>query len=216
MVDKLTKAKERLNKANDLQDELSSMIYGHLDNIEKLKKEKIDKKAERQTALSYGENVSKITNAINRLDSKIEESEDAIIGLKQRESDVEAEIKSLQKEILYMELEIDKAKLRKVARKYNEKAKELSLIVREFWDLYDHLESERYLDDHYWRFGSGISCDDFENGALSKIPFLRIAGENPRSNLYCNEYLFELYCYRSYERKAPAVSESAEQADDEG
>ena len=105
-----------------------------------------------------------------------------------------------------MELEIDKAKLWEVARKYNEKAKELSLIVRDFWDLYDHLEGDRYYEDgRRWGFGSGISCDDFHNGSLNKITFLRLGNENPRTYNWNNKYLFDLYRYRSSERKRSAI-----------
>ncbi len=202
MVDKLQKSKDTLAKKYELQAELSRMQRFHLQNIEQLNQDKAYKKEKRQTALAYGENVSKLTNALIRIDSKLEESEDALVGIKQRDTELDLEIKKLNQEIVWMELEVDKEKLWKVARKYNEKAGELAEIVRDFWDLYDRVDSYRYDKDGYrWSFSSGINCDDFYHGSLNKIAFLRIGNENPRSSCYSTEYLFELYSYRNYERR---------------
>ena len=61
---------------------------------------KINKKEERQNALAYGKNISKLTNALNRIDLKIEESEDALVRIKQRDRALDFEIKGLKKKPL--------------------------------------------------------------------------------------------------------------------
>lgn len=201
MVDKLQKSKDTLAKKYELQSELSRMQRFHSENIEQLNQDKADKKEKRQTALAYGENVSKLTNALIRIDSKMEESEDALIGIKQRSEELKPEIYKLEQEIVWMELEIEREKLWKVARKYNEKARELAEIARDFWDLYDHVDNYRYeKNGHRWNFSSGVHCDDFYHGSLNKIVFLRINGDPPRKSSWTDEYLFELYSYRNYER----------------
>lgn len=202
MVDKLQKSKDTLAKKYELQSELSRMQRFHSENIEQLNQDKADKKEKRQTALAYGENVSKLTNALIRIDSKMEESEDALIGIKQRSEELKPEIYKLEQEIVWMELEIEREKLWKVARKYNEKARELAEIARDFWDLYDHVDNYRYEKNGYrWNFSSGVHCDDFYHGSLNKIVFLRINGDPPRKSSWTDEYLFELYSYRNYERR---------------
>jgi chromosome segregation ATPase len=175
----------------------------HIQNIEQLNQDRATKKEERQRALAHGENVSKLTNALSRIDSKMEESEDALIGIKQRSEELKPEIYKLEQEIVWMELEVEREKLWKVARKYNEKAKELAEIARDFWDLYDHVDNYRYEKNGYrWNFSSGIHCDDFYHGSLNKIVFLRINGEPPRKSSWTDEYLFDLYSYRNYERSS--------------
>lgn len=211
-MDKLQKAKNALTKKYELESELSDMEQFHLENITQLNQDKTDKKEKRQTALAYGENVSKITNALIRIDSKIEESEDALIGIRQRQAGLKPEIVSIEREIAYMELEAEQVRLWKIARKYNEKAKELAEIVKDFWDLYDHLESDKFVGNSRIYIRSGVTCDDFHSGALNKIPFLRINGENPRTSAFRIEYLFDLYYYRNYERRQRYQAAIAQQA----
>lgn len=201
MSDQLQKSKNALAKKQSVNSELYHLHYFHLGNIEKLNQDRAAKKEERQRALAHGENVSKLTNALSRIDSKIEESEDALVGIKQRQEELKPEINKLEQEIVRMELEVEREKLWKVARKYNEKAKELAEIARDFWDLYDHVDNYRYEKNGYrWNFSSGIHCDDFYHGSLDKIVFLRINGDPPRKSSWTDEYLFDLYHYRNYER----------------
>ena len=191
MHDRLKTANAELLEKKALYDELTDRINNCTENIERLERESNEKKAERQSALAYGKDVSKLTAQLGKNGTAIEEYQDAIVGIKNRQEELNPEIEELKEKIYDMNSEIKKGKLIEISKRYNDKANELAEIVREFWNLYDDIHHRKSCN-------AGVYADDIHSGALSKIPVLNFAGNN-----YPNKkYFFELYYFRNYERRS--------------
>jgi hypothetical protein len=159
-------------------------------DIEDLVDDKEVKKQERQSALAFDKDVSKLTKSMHEIDLKIEENEDAIIGFENRKKELKNSLKEYERKLFFAHNEIIVEKLHDISKKYNEKAGELAEIVKKFWILHDTLSNRRGGSPPAW-------FDSFHRGALHHIHTICLYGEQkPHSN-----YLFDLYFFRNDEKR---------------
>lgn len=186
---KLETANAELLEKEALYDELRSRINNHSKNVEELERKRDERKADRQSALAYGKDVSKLTAELGKISTAIEENQDAIVGIKKRKEELNSEIEELKEKIYDLNSEIKRGEIIEIAKRYNEKANELAGIVREFWSSYDELHYRK-------RCNVGVYADNLHTGFLSKIPVLKFSGNNYPDK----KYFFELFHFRNYEK----------------
>ena len=189
MNEELTRKTAELDERKSLYNELGARIAEIKREIQNLNSQRGSKKSERQTLLSYGQDVWQITRAIAEIDVALEEKEDAIVGIEARLPEIKAEIESIENEIYNINGNLQKQRLIEVSKKYNKKAEELGKILRDFWDLYDSLS-------HKKGFTPCVYCDNFYESAMNKVPVLKFAGSDPSKG----DYFFDIFFYRNHER----------------